>query len=96
MRLVNINNIKCKIRTFYPYNTIIAEFTGSIFLRKIKTRTFFVVSITMMALSMVLFVIGESKLILYVAIALIGYGNSNVFSMIFSQALLALPDKKMK
>ena len=50
----------------------------------------------MMALSMVLFVIGESKLILYVAIALIGYGNSNVFSMIFSQALLALPDKKMK
>ena len=64
------------------------------FLRKIKTRTFFVVSITMMALSMVLFIIGESKLILYVAIALIGYGNSNVFSMIFSQALLALPDKK--
>ena len=26
--------------------------------------------------------------------ALVGYGNSNVFSMIFSQALLALPDKK--
>ena len=48
----------------------------------------------MMALSMVLFIIGESKLILYVAIALIGYGNSNVFSMIFSQVLLALPDKK--
>ena len=29
-----------------------------------------------------------------IAIALVGYGNSNVFSMIFSQALLALPDKK--
>ncbi len=31
---------------------------------------------------------------LYIAIALVGYGNSNVFSMIFSQALLAMPDKK--
>ena len=31
---------------------------------------------------------------LHVAIALVGYGNSNVFSIIFSQALLALPEKK--
>ena len=33
-------------------------------------------------------------MMLYIAIALVGYGNSNVFSMIFSQALLAMPDKK--
>jgi len=38
--------------------------------------------------------VGESKMMLYIAIALVGYGNSNVFSMIFSQALLAMPDKK--
>ena len=38
--------------------------------------------------------VGESKTMLYIAIALVGYGNSNVFSMIFSQALLAMPDKK--
>ena len=31
---------------------------------------------------------------LYVAIALLGYGNSNVFSIIFSQALLSVPTKK--
>ena len=36
----------------------------------------------------------SSKMMLYIAIALVGYGNSNVFSMIFSQALLAMPDKK--
>ena len=34
--------------------------------------------------------VGESKMMLYIAIALVGYGNSNVFSMIFSQALLAM------
>ena len=38
--------------------------------------------------------VGTSHYVLYIAIALVGYGNSNVFSMIFSQALLALPDKK--
>ena len=32
--------------------------------------------------------------VIYIAIALIGFGNSNVFSIVFSQALLAVPDKK--
>ena len=30
---------------------------------------------------------------LYVAIALVGYGNSNIFSMVFSNALLYKPEK---
>ena len=30
---------------------------------------------------------------LYVAIALVGYGNSNIFSMVFSNALLYMPEK---
>ena len=30
---------------------------------------------------------------LYVAIALVGFGNSNIFSMVFSKALLYLPEK---
>ncbi len=59
-----------------------------------RTRTFFIISVVMMALSMVGMWVGESKTMLYIAIALVGYGNSNVFSMIFSQALLALPEKK--
>ncbi len=59
-----------------------------------KTRTFFIISVVMMALSMIGMWVGESKMMLYIAIALVGYGNSNVFSMIFSQALLAMPDKK--
>jgi fucose permease len=30
---------------------------------------------------------------LYIAIALVGFGNSNIFSMIFSKALLYMPEK---
>ena len=36
----------------------------------------------------------DSKLLLYAGIALVGYGNSNVFSMCFAQALTAMPEKQ--
>lgn len=68
--------------------------TGSFFLRVMKNRTFFIISIVMMALSMVGMYFGQSQLMLYIAIALVGYGNSNVFSIIFSEALQAVPEKK--
>lgn len=38
--------------------------------------------------------VGTSKAILFVAIALVGYGNSNVFSMVFARALQSVPDKQ--
>ena len=78
---------------YFIFRTI-GCFTGTAFLRLMKTRTFFVISVVMMALSMVGMFFGESKAVLYAAIALVGYGNSNIFSMVFSQALLALPEKK--
>ena len=68
--------------------------TGSFFLRVMRNRTFFVISIAMMALSMVGMYFGQSELTLYVAIALVGYGNSNVFSIVLSEALQAVPEKK--
>lgn len=61
-------------------------FTGSFILRVVNNRLFFIISITMMALSMIGLFVGTSKAVLYIAIALVGYGNSNVFSLIFSQA----------
>lgn len=74
--------------------------TGSFFLRVLKTRTFFIISVVMMALSMVCMFLGSTsaadtaKVWLYAGIALVGYGNSNVFSMCLSQAMLYMPEKK--
>lgn len=68
--------------------------TGSLLLRLVNNRLFFVVSISMMALSMLGLFTGESKLVLYTAIALVGYGNSNVFSLIFARALQSVPEKQ--
>ena len=89
----SLNEAAFATSLYFIFRTI-GCFTGTAFLRMMKTRTFFIISVVMMALSMAGMFFGESKMVLYAAIALVGYGNSNVFSMIFSQALLALPEKK--
>lgn len=63
--------------------------TGSFFLRVMSNRLFFLISVVMMGLSMAGLFVGTSREVLYVAIALVGYGNSNIFSLVFSQALLS-------
>ena len=68
--------------------------TGSFFLRVLKTRTFFIISVVMMAAAMVLMGIGDTKTLLYTGIALVGYGNSNVFSMCFATALESMSEKQ--
>ena len=68
--------------------------TGSFFLRVLKMRTFFTISIAMMALSMCGLFVGTEQWMLYTAIALVGYGNSNVFSMCFATALESMPEKQ--
>ena len=68
--------------------------TGSFFLRVMNNRVFFAISVVMMALSMCGMFFGTSKAVLYTAIALVGYGNSNIFSIVFSQALLSVPDRQ--
>jgi len=39
-------------------------------------------------------VCSSAGLQLYAAIALVGYGNSNIFSIVFSQALISVPEHK--
>lgn len=66
-------------------------FSGSFILSKISGRTFLIISVVAMLLSMIGMAIGESKAVLYAAIALVGFGNSNVFSICFSRAILSKP-----
>lgn len=90
---MTLNEAAFATSLYFIFRTI-GCLTGSYFLRVIKSKTFFLISIIMMAVSMVGMFFGESKIVLYIAMALVGYGNSNVFSIIFSQALLSVPEKK--
>ena len=69
-------------------------FLGSFILRQMSPKSFFGISVVMMLAAMVGLFIFHDKAVIYTCIALIGFGNSNVFSVIFSQALLYLPGKK--
>ena len=83
---MTLNDAAFATSLYFIFRTL-GCFTGSLFLRIMRHRTFFIISITMMALSMVGLFVGTEKWILYIAIALVGYGNSNVFSIILSRAL---------
>ncbi len=67
---------------------------GAFILRYVRARTFFAVSVAAMMAAMVGLLCSPALGVAYVCIALIGFGNSNIFPMIFSQALFAAPDKK--
>jgi fucose permease len=68
--------------------------TGSFILSRFSHRKFFLFSVILMALAMCGMFFGTTKAVLYTAIALVGYGNSNIFSIVFSQAILSVPEKQ--
>ena len=68
-------------------------FSGSFILAKFPLKNFFAISVACMVLSMLGLFFAHSLVGLYIAIALVGFGNSNIFSMVFSRALLFLPEK---
>lgn len=78
---------------YFIFRTI-GCFIGSFALQRISARFFFLTSIIMMLVGMGGLIFLHSEMLIYVCIALIGFGNSNVFSIIFSQALLDMPEKK--
>ena len=78
---------------YFIFRTI-GCFSGAIILQKVSSRLFFIISVISMLVAMVLLFVSDAQYVIYTAIALIGFGNSNVFSIVFSQALLSLPEKK--
>ena len=90
---MSLNDAAFATSLYFIFRTI-GCLTGSFFLRVMNNKLFFIISVTMMALSMCGLAVGTSKTVLFVAIALVGYGNSNVFSMVFACALQSVPDKQ--
>ena len=69
-------------------------FTGSFFLRVMKQRTFYIISVAMIFLALLGLGVGTTKAVLYTSIVLIGYGDSNLFSIIVSRAMLSESTKQ--
>lgn len=69
-------------------------FIGAFLLRMMNPRIFFGISVAMMLAAMAILFGATTQGLLYTGIALIGFGNSNVFSVIFAQALNSQPAEK--
>lgn len=67
---------------------------GTFILQHLSARRFLAVSVACMLVAMIGLMVSDAHYIIYICIALIGFGNSNVFPIIFAQALTAVPDKK--
>ena len=90
---MTLNDAAFATSLYFIFRTI-GCLTGSFFLRVMNNRLFFIISVCMMAVSMLLLFTGSEKWELYTAIALVGYGNSNIFSICFAKALTSMPDKQ--
>ena len=90
---MTLDNASFATSLYYIFRTI-GCFAGAIILRSVSSRSFFLVSVGLMLVAMIALLVSEAQYVIYTAIALIGLGNSNVFPIIFSQALLDQPDKK--
>lgn len=78
---------------YFLFKTI-GSFSGSFILARMKDWNFLLVSILMMAASIVGLLFGQTEWQLYAAIALMGFGNGNPFSIVFARALQVAPGKK--
>ena len=78
---------------YFIFRTI-GCFSGSFILRYVPSKIFFAISALMIVVAMILMGIGQNQAVLYTGIALVGFGNSNIFSIVFAEALKAEPEKQ--
>jgi fucose permease len=68
-------------------------FSGSFILSRFSASKFFIISVICMALAIGGMFCFSNIIALYICIALIGFGNSNIFPIIFSNAMSSVPDR---
>lgn len=69
-------------------------FLGAFLLRSMSPKLFFGISVVMMLVAMGMLFVCDTLTGIYIGIGLVGFGNSNVFSVIFSQALVYASKEK--
>ena len=77
---------------YFLFRTV-GSLSGAFILAKYSSKTFFLVSITMIGLAILGLFLVQGAIATYFCIALIGFGNSKIFSIMFTQPLLHLPSR---
>ncbi len=78
---------------YFIFRTV-GSFLGAFVLRVLSPKVFFAISVVMMLAGIIILFVCQALVPIYVGIALIGFGNSNIFPIVFSQALLYAPTER--
>lgn len=68
-------------------------FAGTFILAKFSPKKFFMISVCMILLGIAGLYFSFDSIMIYICVALIGLGNSNIFPIIFSRALMYMPER---
>ena len=69
-------------------------FIGGFLLRVMKPKIFFGISVLIMLAAMIMLFTATSMALIFVGVGMIGFGNSNIFPIIFAQALNHSPKEQ--
>lgn len=93
LNLTELNDANYATSVYFAFRTA-GCFLGAFILARFSAKKFFIISVILMGLGMAGLYLMNSEILLCLCIGLIGFGNSNVFSVILSQAMLYMPGKK--
>lgn len=93
LNLTELNDANYATSVYFAFRTA-GCFLGAFILARFSAKKFFIISVILMGLGMAGLYSMNSEILLCLCIGLIGFGNSNVFSVILSQAMLYMPGKK--
>ena len=77
---------------YFAFRTA-GAFIGAILLAKFSSVKFFKITIIVAVLALIALIFAPGKIALFALFAIIGFSVANVFSIIFSMAILSLPNK---
>ncbi|MDR3057076.1 MAG: MFS transporter [Prevotella sp.] len=77
---------------YFLFRTI-GCFSGTFLLALVPARKFFIISVFVILLGVAGLYFSHTTIMIYICVALIGLGNSNIFPIIFSRALMYMPTR---
>lgn len=89
---MGIEDASYAIVVYFIFRTI-GTFLGTFILSFSSPRVFFISSIGIMIAGIIGLFFANTPLFIYICIAMLGIGNSNIFPIIFSQAMQLLPNR---
>lgn len=90
---LSVNDAVIGTQTYFYFRTG-GCLIGAWLLSRVAAKGFFGASVAAMALGIAALFIASSQSMVLIGVALIGFGNSNIFSIVFAQALIAQPNEK--